>query len=254
MAIILGIDIGGSGIKGALVDTDAGKLVSDKHRLVTPQPATPANMSATVGQLVAEFDYSGPVGCCFPSVIIDGMAMTAGNIDKSWRGTHVDVEFERATGLPFVVLNDADAAGIAEMRLGAGIGLQGMVIMVTIGTGLGSGVFFNGQLIPNIELGHMPGKDGEPIERYAGNRARELEGLSYAEWGPRFNYFLERVARVFTPDHYILGGGASKKFELYEDAIKVPTAIHIAKFRNEAGIIGAAVAAVTQSDAQSGAN
>jgi polyphosphate glucokinase len=243
MATILGIDIGGSGIKGALVDTAAGKLVSDRHRLDTPQPATPANMAATVARLVAEFDYSGPVGCCFPSVIVDGMALTAGNIDKSWRGTHVDAEFKRATGLPFVVLNDADAAGIAEMRLGAGVGLDGMVIMVTIGTGLGSGVFYNGQLIPNIELGHMPGKDGQPVERYAGNRARKLSGLSYGEWGPRFNYFLERVTRVFTPDHYILGGGASKKFELYEDAIKVPTTIHVARFRNEAGIIGAAIAA-----------
>ena len=243
MAILLGLDIGGSGIKGALVDTDAGKLVSDRHRLDTPKPATPTNMAETVSQLVAEFDYSGPVGCSFPSVIIDGMALTAGNIDKSWRGTPVDAEFERATGLPFLVLNDADAAGIAEMRLGAGIGLEGMVIMVTIGTGLGSGIFYNGQLIPNIELGHMPGKDGQPIERYAGNLARKTAGLSYEEWGPRFNYFLERVTRVFTPDHYILGGGASKKFELYKDAIKVPTAIHVAKFRNEAGIIGAAVAA-----------
>jgi polyphosphate glucokinase len=244
MAIILGVDIGGSGIKGALVDTEAGRLVSDRHRLSTPQPATPASMAATVSQLVAEFDYSGPVGCSFPSVIIDGTALTAGNIDKSWRGTPVDAEFERATGQPFVVLNDADAAGIAEMRRGAGIGLEGMVIMVTIGTGLGTGVFYNGQLIPNIELGHMPGKDGQPIERYAGNLARKTAGLSYKEWGPRFNYFLERVTRVFTPDHYILGGGASKKFELYKDAIKVPTAIHVAKFRNEAGIIGAAVAAM----------
>ena len=243
MAIVLGIDIGGSGIKGALVDTDAGKLVSERHRLETPQPATPANMAATVGRLVADFDYSGPIGCCFPSVIIDGMALTAGNIDKSWRGTHVDAEFERATGLPFVVLNDADAAGIAEMRLGAGTGLQGMVIMITIGTGLGSGVFYNGRLIPNIELGHMPGKDGEPIERYASNSARKLNDLSYEEWGPRFNYFLERVARVFTPDHYILGGGASKKYSLFADTIKVPTKIHVAHFRNEAGIVGAAVAA-----------
>ena len=130
------------------------------------------------------------------------------------------------------------------MRLGAGIGLEGMVIMVTIGTGLGTGVFYNGVLIPNIELGHMPGKDGLPVERYAGNLARKTDGLSYEEWGPRFNYFLERVTRVFTPDHYILGGGASKKYELFKDAIKVPTAIHVAKFRNEAGIVGAAVAAV----------
>lgn len=141
------------------------------------------------------------------------------------------------------MLNDANAAGLPEMRLAAGVGLDGMVIMITIGTGLGSGVFYNGRLIPNIELGRMPGKDGQPIEFYAGNRARKVNDLSWAEWGPRFNYFLERVARVFSPDHFILGGGASKKFQFYEDAIKVPTRIHVAKLRNEAGIIGVAVAA-----------
>lgn len=244
MAIILGIDVGGSGIKAALVDTDAGELLSDRHRIETPEPSTPKNIAATVKRLVAEFDYAGIVGCCFPTVVIDGKARTAGNIDESWRDTQVDETFEDATGLPFVVLNDADAAGIAEMRLGAGVGLQGTVIMVTIGTGLGSGVFYNGQLIPNIELGRMPGKDGAPIEFYAGNRARKVNDLSWQEWGPRFNYFLERVARVFSPDHFILGGGVSKKFELFENAIKVPTAIHVARFRNDAGIIGAAVATV----------
>jgi polyphosphate glucokinase len=244
MANILGIDVGGSGIKAALVDTNTGNLVSDRQRIDTPDPSTPENVAATVKQLVAELDYSGTVGCCFPTVVIDGKAKTAGNIDESWRNTQIDTVFNHATGLPFVVLNDADAAGIAEMRLGAGVGLQGMVIMITIGTGLGSGVFYNGQLIPNIELGRMPGKDGEPIEFYAGNRARKVDSLSWGEWGPRFNYFLERVSRVFSPDHFIIGGGVSKKFQLYEDAIKVPTAIHVAKFRNDAGIIGAAVAAV----------
>lgn len=244
MAIILGIDVGGTGIKAALVDTGTGKLVSERRRIDTPEPSTPKNVADRVKQLVAEFDYSGTVGCCFPAVVIDGKAKTAGNIDESWRNTQVDDTFGHATGLPFVVLNDADAAGIAEMQLGAGVGLQGMVIMITIGTGLGSGVFYNRQLIPNIELGRMPGKDGQPIEYYAGNRARKEYNLSWNEWGPRFNYFLERVARVFSPDHFILGGGASKNFQQYEDAIKVPTTIHIAKFRNDAGIIGAAVAAV----------
>ena len=243
MANILGIDVGGTGIKAALVDTDAGNLVSDKRRIDTPDPSTPENIAATVKQLVAEFDYSGTVGCCFPAVVIDGKAKTAGNIDETWRNTQIDATFNNATGLPFVVLNDADAAGIAEMRFGAGVGLQGMVIMITIGTGLGSGVFYNGQLIPNIELGRMPGKDGKPIEFYSGNRARKVNDLSWDQWGPRFNYFLERVARVFSPDHFILGGGVSKEFRRYEEAINVPTAIHVAKFCNNAGIIGAAVAA-----------
>jgi polyphosphate glucokinase len=244
MANILGIDVGGTGIKAALVDTEAGTLVSDRHRINTPDPSTPENVAATVKHLVAEFQYSGTVGCCFPAVVIDGKARTAGNIDSAWLDRPIDAEFSHATGLPFVVLNDADAAGIAEMRLGAGVGLQGKVIVITIGTGLGSGVFYNGEIIPNIELGRMPGMDGEPIEFYAGNRARKVNDLSWQEWGLRFNYFLERVARVFSPDHFILGGGASKKFQRFEDAIKVPTAIHVAKFRNDAGIIGAAVAAV----------
>ena len=243
MAKILGIDVGGTGIKAALVDTEAGNLVSDRRRVNTPDPSTPENVAATVKQLVAEFDYSGTVGCCFPAVVIDGKAKTAGNIDETWRYTQIDATFNHATGLPFVVLNDADAAGIAEMRFGAGVGLQGMVIIITIGTGLGSGVFYNGQLIPNIELGRMPGKDGKPIEYYSGNRARKVNNLSWDQWGPRFNYFLERVVRVFSPDHFILGGGVSNEFQQYEEAINVPTAIPVAKFRNNAGIIGAAVAA-----------
>ena len=243
MANILGIDVGGTGIKAALVDTDTGKLVSNRRRIDTPDPSTPENVAASVKQLVAEFDYSGNVGCCFPTVVINGKATTTGNIDEAWRNTQVDAAFNHATGLPFIVLNDADAAGIAEMRWGAGVGLQGMVIMITIGTGLGSGVFYNGQLIPNIELGRMPGKDGEPIEFYAGNRARGTDNLSWDAWGQRFNYFLERVARVVSPDHFIIGGGASKEFSQYENVIRVPTTIHVAKFRNNAGIIGAAVAA-----------
>ena len=243
MAIILGIDVGGTGIKAALVDTDAGHLIGKRRRIDMPDPSTPENVVATVEQLVDEFDYSGTVGCCFPTVVIDGRATTAGNIDEAWRNTQIDTVFNHATGLPFIVLNDADAAGIAEMRLGAGVGLQGLVIMITIGTGLGSGVFYNGQLIPNIELGRMPGKDGEPIEFYAGNRARRESNLTWDAWGRRFNYFLERVARVFSPDHFIIGGGASKEFSQYEEAIKVATTIHVAKFCNDAGIVGAAVAA-----------
>ncbi len=242
MREILGIDVGGTGIKAALVDVESGTLKSDRHRVDTPRPAKPDAMTEAVKRLVGEFDYDGPVGCCFPTVVVDGHARSVSNLDEAWRNVQIDETFERATGLPFVVINDADAAGIAEMQLGAGQGLGGLVIMITIGTGLGSGMFYNGQLIPNSELGHMAGKDGEPFERYASKRARIDEELSWPEWGDRFNAFLKRVDRVCSPDHLIIGGGTSKKFELFQDCITVQTPIHVARFLNNAGIIGAAVA------------
>ena len=239
----LGIDVGGSGIKGAIVDTASGELLSERIRIGTPKPPTPDKIAAVVNELVVKLDYRGPVGCSFPTVVVDGQARTAGNIDKSWRGTQVDELFQQSTGLPFVVQNDADVAGIAEMTLGAGRGLTGTVIMITIGTGLGSGVFYDGMLIPNIELGRMPGKDGDPIEFYAGDKARKVNDLSWSEWGGRFNYFLQRVARVFTPETFIVGGGASKKFDKFAGKLTVETPIRIAQFGNNAGIVGAAIAA-----------
>lgn len=246
---ILGIDIGGSGIKGAIVDTATGELLSERCRLATPRPATPDQIAATVRDLVAGFDYEGIVGCCFPAVVIRGEVHTAGNIHDSWLGTRADTLFRDATGLPFTVCNDADAAAIAEMRLGAGAGLEGMVITITIGTGLGSGVFLDGRLVPNIELGHMLGRHGEPIEQYAGNRARQMNGLGWSEWGRRFDFFLARTRRVMFPDHFILAGGASKKMHKFADRITVPTPVHVARFRNNAGIIGAAVAAAQSASA-----
>ncbi len=240
---ILGIDVGGSGVKGAIVDTDTGELLSERIRIATPNPPTPEKIAGVVQDLVRELDYSGPVGCSFPTVVVDGQALTAGNIDKAWRGTRVDELFAQATGLEFVIHNDADLAGVAEMTLGAGRGLMGTVIMITIGTGLGSGVFYDGTLIPNIELGRMPGKDGEPIEFYAGDRARKVDDLSWHDWGERFNYFLQRVARVFTPAHFILGGGASKKLDKFSEKLEVDASIRVASFRNNAGIVGAAIAA-----------
>lgn len=240
---ILGIDVGGSGVKGAIVDTDTGELLSERVRIATPNPPTPENIAGVVQDLVGQLDYSGPVGCSFPTVVVDGQALTAGNIDQAWRGTQVDELFGQATGLDFVVHNDADVAGIAEMTLGAGRGLTGTVIMITIGTGLGSGVFYNGTLVPNIELGRMPGNDGEPIEFYAGDRARKVNDLSWDEWGERFNYFLQRVSRVMAPAHFILGGGASKKLDKFSEKLDVEASIQVASFRNNAGIIGAAIAA-----------
>lgn len=243
MGTVLGIDVGGTGIKAALVDVETGELLSDRQRLDTPQPATPAAMAETIRQLAGEFDYSGPVGCCFPTIVVDGHARSVSNLDESWRHVQIDETFRRATGLPFVVINDADAAAIAEMRLGAGVGLDGLVLTITIGTGIGSGMFYRGQLIPNLELGHMAGKDGEPFEAYASKRARVTEKLTWPEWGARFNAFLKRVERVCTPDHFIIGGGTSKNFHAFEHAITVSTPVHVARFLNNAGIIGAAVAA-----------
>ena len=239
----LGIDVGGSGIKGAIVDTASGELLSERIRIATPKPSTPASIALVVDELVKELGYHGPVGCSFPTVVVDGQARTSGNIDEAWRGTQVAELFQQATGLPFVVQNDADVAGIAEMTLGAGRGLSGTVIMITIGTGLGSGVFYDGMLVPNIEIGRMPGKDGEPIEFHASDRARKVDDLSWSEWGQRFDYFLRRTARVFAPEAFILGGGASKKFDKFADQLTIDTPIHVARFGNNAGIIGAAIAA-----------
>jgi polyphosphate glucokinase len=243
MREILGIDVGGTGMKAALVDVESGMLQSDRHRIETPRPATPDAMAGAIEQLLGEFDYQGTVGCCFPTIVADGRARSVSNLDEAWRDVPIDETFERATGLPFVVVNDADAAAVAEMNLGAGRGLDGLVLTITIGTGIGSGMYYHGRLIPNLELGHMAGKDGEPFEAYASKRAREAEQLSWLEWGARFNAFLKRADRVCTPDHFIVGGGTSKKFERFRDAMTVSTPIHVARFLNNAGIIGAAVAA-----------
>ena len=243
MREVLGIDVGGTGMKAALVDVESGTLLSDRHRVETPRPATPDTMAAAIRQLVGEFDYKGTVGCCFPTIVVDGHARSVSNLHEAWRNVQIDETFEQASGLPFVVINDADAAAVAEMQLGAGRELDGMVLTITIGTGLGSGMYYNGQLIPNLELGHMAGKDGEPFEAYASKRARIDEGLSWPEWGARFDTFLKRVDRVCSPDHFIIGGGTSKKFDRFKDALTVSTPIHVARFLNNAGIIGAAVAA-----------
>jgi polyphosphate glucokinase len=246
MREILGIDVGGTGIKAALVDVESGTLLSDRHRVETPRPATPDAMAAAVKQLLGEFDYKGTVGCCFPTIVVDGQARSISNLDESWRNVKIDETFARATGLSFVVINDADAAAAAEMQLGAGKGLDGLVLTITIGTGIGSGMYYNGQLIPNLELGHMAGKDGEPFEAYTSKRAREAEDLSWPEWGARFDAFLKRCDRVCTPDHFIIGGGTSKRFDRFKDVLTTSTPIHVAKFLNNAGIVGAAVAAAQQ--------
>lgn len=240
---ILGIDIGGSGIKGAPVNIETGELLTERYRIPTPEPSNPEQVADTVRELVEHFNWKGPVGCGFPTVIHHGQSVATANIDKSWKGVHVDEVLSKITGLPFTVINDADAAGLAEMTFGAGVGKMGLVIMVTIGTGLGTGVFFNGQLIPNFELGRLYYKNGQLIEHYASDAARQNEDLNYKSWGKRFNKFLKHVVRIFSPDVFILGGGASKKYDKFKDQITVEVPILIAENENDAGIIGAAVAA-----------
>jgi len=241
---VLGIDVGGSGIKAAMVDTDSGTIVGDRHRIATPKPSKPPAVVEVIGQLLQHFDWHGPTGICLPTVIAHGRALTAGNIDKEWRGFPIQEYLRSEYDQPFYVLNDADAAGMAEMKFGAGVGKRGLVIVVTIGTGLGSGVFYNGQLIPNIELGRIFGKDGKPIEFYAADSARKKHDLSYRKWGRRFDFFLNHIVRVCSPDLFIIGGGASKKLDKFRKQLTIEVPLIVAEKRNDAGIIGAAMYAV----------
>jgi polyphosphate glucokinase len=239
---ILGIDVGGSGMKGALVNIETGEMVTKRHRIPTPKTRTPEEMAEVISQIVKHFDYSGPVGCGFPTVIKNGICKSAGNLHESWLGVDVDKLMEDATGQQFSVINDADAAGYAVMNYGVGKELKGLVLIITIGTGLGSGAFVNGELLANFELGQIPYKDFKKIETWAAGSAMEREGLSYKKWSKRFNKFLNIVDLIVSPDHIILGGGASKDWEQYKEYIKVDTPVMPAQLQNHAGIIGAAMA------------
>jgi len=247
---ILGIDIGGSGIKGAIVDITTGELLSERKRIPTPKPATPKAVAKTVTELTKSFDWNGPIGCGFPAIVKNGMVYTASNIDKAWIGTNAKSKFEKATGCDVYVANDADVAGLAEMKHGIGKDVNGTVILITIGTGLGSAFFYDGQLIPNSELGHFE-MEGMIAEKYASGSTRKKEGLSNEEWGFRLNKYLKRVERLFAPNMLILGGGGSKRFEQIEDLLDVEADIGPARLRNHAGIIGAAMYAGTRISAKS---
>ncbi|AEL26452.1 polyphosphate--glucose phosphotransferase [Cyclobacterium marinum] len=240
---ILGLDIGGSGIKGAPVNIETGQLTAERFRVPTPIPSKPESIAIAVKEIVDHFNWTGPIGCGFPTVVNNGKCMTKSNLHKSWVGVQIDQLFSEKVNLPVTVINDADAAGLAEMTFGAGQGKKGLVVTVTIGTGLGTGVFHNGVLIPNFELGRIYYKTGEIIEYFAADSARKKENLSYSEWGKRFNKFLKHTVRIISPDLFILGGGASKKMERFEDEITIDVPVIVAENKNEAGIIGAAVAA-----------
>ncbi|WP_432463833.1 MULTISPECIES: polyphosphate--glucose phosphotransferase [unclassified Agarivorans] len=242
---ILGVDIGGTGIKAAIVDSKTGQLISQRHRITTPQPATPQAVAACMKQMVAFFNWQGPIGCGFPATVHHGVAQTASNIDQSWIGTNVESLFTEYTDCPCYVLNDADAAGMAEMAFGAGIQHRGVVLVVTVGTGIGSAVFVNGQLLPNTELGHLI-LNHQVAEHYISARVRETEDLSWKKWGKRFDLYLQRLAFLMSPDCFIIGGGASKKFEKYSAQLTVKAEVLPAQGLNQAGIVGAAMYALHQ--------
>lgn len=240
---ILGIDIGGTGIKGAIVNIETGKLLTERHRIPTPKGAKPADVADEVAELVEHFNWKGKVGCGFPALVTHGVAHTSVNIDNSWRGVNVETLFKDRTGLDFNVANDADAAGLATMQFGSGKGKNGLVFMITLGTGIGSGAFYNGMLIPNFELGSIPYKKHKRIEYYASDAARKRKKLSYKDWGKRVHKFLRLIEKLFSPDLIIIGGGASKNFDKFSDQIKIRTEVVPAAQQNYAGIIGAALLA-----------
>lgn len=240
---LLGIDIGGSGIKGAIVDIRTGEFVGERHRIPTPQPAKPQPVAEVVAEIVNHFDYSGPIGVTFPAIIHNGVAHSAANVDDEFIGTDISRLIQRQTGLPTVTLNDADAAGIAEMHFGAGQDQLGTVIILTLGTGIGSAMFRKGVLFPNSELGHIFLSNGMESEHYAADRIRSEQELSWKKWGKRLNKLFQHIEFIFSPDIIIVGGGVSKKYEKYFGYIDINAELVPAQLRNQAGIVGAALAA-----------
>lgn len=239
---ILGIDIGGSGIKGAPVDIDTGAFLAERCRIPTPDPSKPRPVAEAVAEIVRNFNWVGPVGCGFPAAVRGGVSLTAANIHKKWIGTNAAELFSEATGCPVCVINDADAAGMAEMTFGAGRGRQGVVLIVTVGTGLGTALFTNGQLLPNAELGHIE-INGQDAELLASDAARKRNGLPWEKWGERFDTYLRHLEKLLWPDLIILGGGASKKHERFISLLTVQAEVVPAQLLNDAGIVGAALAA-----------
>jgi polyphosphate glucokinase len=237
---ILGIDIGGSGIKGAPVDTRKGKFMTKRHRIETPNPATPVAVAEVIKAIAKHFKWEGPIGCGFPAVVLNGVVKTASNIDKSWIETDARELFTKTTGLPVWVINDADAAGLAAVRFGAGREIRGSVLMLTVGTGIGSAFFTRGKLLPNTELGHLI-LNGQNAEKYTSDATRKNENLSWEEWGKRFNEYLMEMERLFWPELIIIGGGMSKKMDKFRDQLTLKTKVIPATLLNDAGIIGAAL-------------
>lgn len=243
---LIGIDIGGSGIKGAIVHAKKGRMVTERHRIPTPKPATPEACAATVEAIMAFHESSRPAGIAIPARVVDGVVETAANIDDSWKGVDAEKLFKKALGVPVTVLNDADAAGIAEVQFGAGRGAKGTVLLLTLGTGIGSALFTDGHLVRNTELGHVRYDGKRVAEKFAADSIRTKDHLSWERWATkRVQPVLEMYEFLFSPDLLIIGGGASKpgKWETFGPLLKTKAKIVPAELGNEAGIIGAAYAA-----------
>jgi polyphosphate glucokinase len=242
-ARVYGIDIGGTGIKGAIVDAGTGQLVTGRVRIPTPHPATPDAVADVVQKLVSDSGHSGPIGATFPAVIAHGVAKTAANVDPAWIGTDVDALFTGKLGQPVTVLNDADAAGLAEVRFGAARGAKGVVLLLTYGTGIGSALFVDGVLVPNTELGHLE-LDGHDAETRAAASVRDTTGMSYKRWAKRVQKYMAYLERLFTPDLFVVGGGVSKDAAKWVPHLDLHAPVVPAALLNNAGIVGAGLAAI----------
>lgn len=244
----LGIDIGGSGVKGNLVDTATGELLSKRLRIPTPRPGTPAQVAAVVREITEHFRGVGgertlPVGCGFPGVVRSGLVNAATHLDRAWLGADVVDIFSESLGVPVTVLNDADAAGVAELAFGSAKGRGGSVLMITLGTGIGSGMFRDGRLVPNFELGMLELDGHHPIEDRVAYRIYKRDSLSWKKWAKRLNRYLGHVSSLFAPDLIVIGGGAVNKWSRFSRRLDVPVELVPAHFGNHAGIVGAALAA-----------
>ena len=237
-----GIDIGGSGIKGAPVDLERGTLADDRLRIPTPQPATPETVAQTVQKILDEFGWTGAFGCTFPAVVQHGVTRTAANVDPSWVDCDAAAVLRTVTGRDALVVNDADAAGVAEVEFGAAGSRAGVVLLATLGTGIGTALIVDGHLVPNTEFGHLE-LDGHDAETRAADAARERDDLGWKEWGERLTRYFTHVENLVWPDLIVVGGGVSKKFGKWSPHVTTRTPMVPAKLLNEAGIIGAALLA-----------
>jgi polyphosphate glucokinase len=240
---VLGIDVGGSAIKGAVIDIKTGELVSERIRIESPEFAKPDDVAIIIDQIVKKNNWTGPIGVGFPAVVQNGIVKTASNIDKSFIGLNFEEVLRKKTNCPIKIVNDADAAGIAEMRIGAGKDNKGVVVLITVGTGIGTVVFTKGKLLPNTELGHIYLKNNREAELFSSDATRQKLDLSWKEWALRFDEYLNYIESLFWPDLFIIGGGVSKNEKKYLPYFTVKTKVVAAQLLNNAGIVGAAMAA-----------